>query len=101
MRVYEERLGMAYTNSSAQATDRYPSGEDNPNKWVYIKVKRKKSTYFLHIDLSETIGEVKAKLQELVEKVLSSSASFRTGSTILQAYSEHLKCCQCTREKAL
>ena len=52
-----------------QATNRYSSGEDNPNKWVYIKVKRRKSTYFLHIDLSETIQEVKAKLQDLIEKV--------------------------------
>jgi hypothetical protein len=64
---------MAHENSYAQATDLYPSGEDNPNKWVYIKVKRKKSTYFLHIDLTETIGEVKAKLQELVEQVMQSS----------------------------
>ena len=54
----------------AQATEGY-SGEDNPNRWVYIKVKRRKSTFFLHIDLSETISEVKAKLQELVEKVRS------------------------------
>ena len=79
MRIHEESLGMAHENACAQATIRCPSGEDNPNKWVYMKVKRKKSTYFLHIDLSETIGEVKAKLQELVEKVISSSASFRGG----------------------
>ena len=95
VRVHEESLGMAYENSCTQATDRYPSGEDNPNKWVYIKVKREKSTYFLHIDLSETIGEVKAKLQELVEKVTSSSASFCVGSRILQVYSEHPECCRC------
>lgn len=39
------------------------------NKWVYVKIKRKKDTIFLHIDLNETILEVKAKLQELVDKV--------------------------------
>jgi hypothetical protein len=32
-------------------------------------VKRKKATFFLHIDLSETILEVKAKLQDLIQKV--------------------------------
>ena len=36
---------------------------------MYVKVKRHKTTMFLHIDLSETILEVKAKLQELVQKV--------------------------------
>lgn len=43
--------------------------EDATNKWVYVKVKRHKTTIFLHIDLSETVLEVKAKLQELVQKV--------------------------------
>ena len=43
--------------------------EDAGNKWVYVKVKRKKSTFFLHIDLTETILEVKAKLEDLVQKV--------------------------------
>lgn len=33
-------------------------------------MKRRKSTFFLHIDLSETIAEVKDKLQELIEKVI-------------------------------
>ena len=45
------------------------SSEEAANKWVYVKVKRHKTTIFLHIDLSETILEVKAKLQELVQKV--------------------------------
>lgn len=36
---------------------------------MYVKVKRKKTTLFLHIDLSETILEVKAKLEDLVQKV--------------------------------
>lgn len=45
------------------------ASEEAGNKWVYVKVKRKKSTYFLHIDLTETILEVKAKLQDLVQKV--------------------------------
>ena len=41
---------------------------------MYVKVKRKKDTIFLHIDLNETILEVKAKLQELVDKVGSGPA---------------------------
>lgn len=52
-------------------TDRAQASEEAGNKWVYVKVKRKKSTYFLHIDLTETILEVKAKLQDLVQKVQS------------------------------
>ncbi|KAH7283817.1 hypothetical protein KP509_34G025100 [Ceratopteris richardii] len=32
---------------------------------IYIRVKRKKSTYFVHCDPDETILEVKAKLQTL------------------------------------
>ncbi|CAK0787962.1 hypothetical protein CVIRNUC_011184 [Coccomyxa viridis] len=64
------------------ATNRYSSGEDNPNKWVYIKVKRRKSTYFLHIDLSETIQEVKAKLQDLVEKEPKDMKLYREGTEL-------------------
>ncbi len=52
-------------------TDRAQASEEAGNKWVYVKVKRKKSTYFLHIDLTETILEVKTKLQDLVQKVRS------------------------------
>lgn len=48
---------------------RMQASEDAGNKWVYVKVKRKKSTFFLHIDLTETILEVKAKLQDLIQKV--------------------------------
>ncbi|KAH7372799.1 hypothetical protein KP509_17G021900 [Ceratopteris richardii] len=32
---------------------------------IFIRVKRKKSTYFVHCDPTETVLEVKAKLQTL------------------------------------
>lgn len=36
---------------------------------MYIRVKRKKTTIFLHVEPTDTIIEVKQKLQELVEQV--------------------------------
>ena len=36
---------------------------------MYIRVKRLKATYFLHVEPTDTILEVKAKLQDLVEQV--------------------------------
>eukprot|EP00899_Mesostigma_viride_P006060 jgi/Mesvir1/15455/Mv11436-RA.1 len=35
---------------------------------MYIRVKRKRSTYFLHVEPSETILEVKEKIQGLTDK---------------------------------
>ncbi|CAL5225187.1 g7970 [Coccomyxa viridis] len=63
------------------ATEGY-TGEDSTNKWVYIKVKRRKSTFFVHIDLSETISEVKAKLQELVEKEPKEIKLYKDGTEL-------------------
>ncbi|KAK9916294.1 hypothetical protein WJX75_000984 [Coccomyxa subellipsoidea] len=56
--------------------------EDAGNKWVYVKVKRKKSTFFLHIDLTETILEVKAKLEDLVQKDPKDLKLFREGTEL-------------------
>ena len=38
-------------------------------KWVYVRVKRAKATYFLHVDLQQTAFEVKAMLQDLTQRV--------------------------------
>lgn len=42
-------------------------------KWVYVRVKRAKATYFLHVDLQQTTFEVKAMLQDLTQRVACSS----------------------------
>ena len=36
---------------------------------MYIRVKRLKATYFLHVEPTDTVLEVKSKLQELLERV--------------------------------
>jgi hypothetical protein len=36
---------------------------------MYVRVKRKKQTFFLHVEPSDTVLEVKQKLQELVGQV--------------------------------
>lgn len=36
---------------------------------MYVRVKRQKTTYFLHVEPTDTVLEVKQKLQELVDKV--------------------------------
>ena len=36
---------------------------------MYVRVKRKKTTIFLHVEPTDTVLEVKQKLQDLVEKV--------------------------------
>ncbi len=36
---------------------------------MYVRIKRKKTTVFLHVEPTDTILEVKQKLQELVEQV--------------------------------
>lgn len=36
---------------------------------MYVRVKRKKQTIFLHVEPTDTVLEVKQKLQDLVEQV--------------------------------
>ena len=36
---------------------------------MYVRVKREKTTYFLHVEPTDTILEVKQKLQELIDLV--------------------------------
>ena len=38
-------------------------------KSMYVRVKRLKTTYFLHVEPTDTVLEVKQKLQELVDQV--------------------------------
>ncbi len=40
-----------------------------PVQSMYIRIKRKKTTVFLHVEPTDTVLEVKQKLQELVEQV--------------------------------
>jgi len=40
---------------------------------MYIRVKRKKTTIFLHVEPTDTVLEVKQKLQDLVEQVCAGS----------------------------
>lgn len=37
---------------------------------MYVRVKRSKTTIFLHVEPTDTVLEVKQKLQELVQQVL-------------------------------
>ena len=37
---------------------------------MYVRVKRNKTTIFLHVEPTDTVLEVKQKLQELVQQVL-------------------------------
>ncbi|KAL3692340.1 hypothetical protein R1sor_005991 [Riccia sorocarpa] len=43
----------------------YKSPSPSPITAMFIRVKRKKTTYFLHCDPSETVLEIKQKLQAL------------------------------------
>lgn len=36
---------------------------------MYVRVKRQKQTFFLHVEPTDTILELKSKLQDLVEQV--------------------------------
>lgn len=47
---------------------------------MYIRVKRKKTTVFLHVEPTDTVLEVKQKLQELVEQVSMRSMRLIRGS---------------------
>lgn len=42
---------------------------------MYVRVKHKRTTIFLHVEPNDTILEVKQKLQELTEQVLTRSVS--------------------------
>lgn len=37
---------------------------------IYVRVKRKRTTWFMHVEPNDTILEVKQKLQELTEQVI-------------------------------
>lgn len=37
---------------------------------MYVRVKRSKTTIFLHVEPTDTVLEIKQKLQELVQQVL-------------------------------
>lgn len=37
---------------------------------MYVRVKRSKTTIFLHVEPTDTVLELKQKLQELVQQVL-------------------------------
>lgn len=39
---------------------------------IYVRIKRKKSTFFLLMQSSQTVLEVKQKLQEYIDKVRNS-----------------------------
>lgn len=36
---------------------------------MYVRIKRQKTTIFLHVEPTDTVLEVKQKLQELVQQV--------------------------------
>jgi hypothetical protein len=36
---------------------------------MYVRIKRKQTTIFMHVEPTDTILELKQKLEELVEKV--------------------------------
>lgn len=46
-----------------------PAGFLNIPQSMYVRVKRQKTTYFLHVEPTDTVLEVKQKLQELVDQV--------------------------------
>ncbi|MEW5305986.1 MAG: hypothetical protein WDW38_009916 [Sanguina aurantia] len=49
---------------------------------MYIRVKRKKTTIFLHVDATDTVLEVKQKLQELVEQAPESQQLYKNGTLL-------------------
>mmetsp|Transcript_9929 Transcript_9929/g.24838 ORF Transcript_9929/g.24838 Transcript_9929/m.24838 type:complete len:94 (+) Transcript_9929:109-390(+) len=52
---------------------------------MYIRVKRKKTTMFLHVEPTDTIIEVKQKLQELVEQPPESQQLFKNNALLEDA----------------
>ncbi|KXZ49506.1 hypothetical protein GPECTOR_21g732 [Gonium pectorale] len=49
---------------------------------MYVRVKRLKTTYFLHVEPTDTVLEVKQKLQELVDQP-PESQQLHKGQTVL------------------
>ncbi|KAK9843429.1 hypothetical protein WJX81_002012 [Elliptochloris bilobata] len=54
-------------------------------KWVYVRVKREKATYFLHVDLQQTTFEVKAMLQDLTQRDPGDMKLWREGTELQDA----------------
>jgi len=52
---------------------------------MYVRVKRKKTTYFLHVEPTDTILEVKQKLQELIDQAPESQQLFKGGHLLEDA----------------
>ncbi|KAF5830190.1 ubiquitin-related domain-containing protein [Dunaliella salina] len=50
---------------------------------MYIRVKRKKTTIFLHVEPTDTVLEVKQKLQDLVEQPPEKQQLFK-GTQLLE-----------------
>ena len=46
-----------------------PKNQTTPPKSMYLRVKRKRLTVFLQVEPTDTVLEVKQKLQQLVEQV--------------------------------
>ncbi|KAG1678871.1 hypothetical protein FOA52_003539 [Chlamydomonas sp. UWO 241] len=50
---------------------------------MYIRVKRLKQTFFLHVEATDTVLEVKSKLQDLVEQPPEKQQLLK-GTTVLE-----------------
>lgn len=46
---------------------------------MYVRVKREKMTVFLHCDGTDTVAQIKGKLQELMQKPAEEQRLFRGG----------------------
>jgi len=70
---------------------------------VYVRVKRAKATYFLHVDLQQTTLEVKAMLQDLTQRVrLWCLLALPPGTALgLHALSGAVACAGCRRHEAV
>eukprot|EP00798_Chlamydomonas_sp_ICE-L_P021947 gene21947-28993_t len=52
---------------------------------MFVRVKRKKTTIFLHVEPTDTILEVKQKLQELVDQSPENQQLFKNGTLLEDA----------------
>lgn len=52
---------------------------------MYVRVKRKKTTVFLHVEPTDTVLEVKQKLQELVEQPPEKQQLFKVNTLLEDA----------------
>jgi len=70
---------------------------------VYVRIKRAKATYFLHVDLQQTTLEVKAMLQDLTQHVrLRCPLALPPGTALaLLALSGAVACAGCWRHEAV